>query len=63
MTPLILERGSASRLSGQRRDDDYDVVENGVVVGRIFKVPVAPQDRPRCRRAAAAVPALLRPLI
>jgi hypothetical protein len=26
--------------------DDYDVLENGVVVGRIFKVPVAPQDRP-----------------
>ena len=32
--PLILKRGSASR--SQRRDDDYDVLENGVVVGRIF---------------------------
>jgi hypothetical protein len=27
-------------------EDDYDVLENGVVVGRIFKVPVAPPDRP-----------------
>jgi hypothetical protein len=26
--------------------DDYDVLEDGVVVGRILKVPVAPQDRP-----------------
>jgi len=46
MTALILKRGSASRSSGQWRADDYDVLENGVVVGRIFKVPVAPQDRP-----------------
>ena len=42
MTPLILKRGSASRSSGQWRDDDYDVLENGVVVGRIFKAQVAP---------------------
>jgi hypothetical protein len=27
-------------------DDDYDVLENGGVVGRIFKVPVAPPERP-----------------
>jgi hypothetical protein len=46
MSPLILKRASASRSSGQWRDDDYDVLEEGVVVGRIFKVPVAPQDRP-----------------
>jgi hypothetical protein len=26
--------------------DDYDVVEDGVIVGRIFKVPIAPEDRP-----------------
>jgi hypothetical protein len=32
---LILTRASLSRSSG-RRDDDYDVLENGVVVGRIF---------------------------
>src|SRR5262245_53513661 len=41
-TPLILKRGDPSR----RRDNDYDVLENGVVVGRIFKVPVAPEGRP-----------------
>jgi hypothetical protein len=46
MTPLILKRVSASRPSGQWRDDDYNVLEDGVVVGRIFKVPVAPPDRP-----------------
>jgi hypothetical protein len=26
--------------------DDYDVVENSVIVGRIFKVPIAPEDKP-----------------
>ena len=31
--------------SGQWRDEDYDVLENGVVVGRIFLSPAAPQDR------------------
>ena len=45
-TPLILKRASASRPSGQWRDDDYDVLEDGVIVGRIFKVPIAPQDQP-----------------
>jgi len=29
MTPLILKRGDPSR----RRDDDYDVLEDGKVVG------------------------------
>jgi hypothetical protein len=43
---LILKRGSASRSSGQWSDDDYDVLENGVVVGRISKEQVAPPDRP-----------------
>jgi hypothetical protein len=32
LRPLILKRGDPSR----RRDDDYDVLENGKVVGRIF---------------------------
>jgi hypothetical protein len=46
-TSLILKQASASRSSGQWRDDDYDVLENDVVVGRIFKVPAAaPEDRP-----------------
>jgi hypothetical protein len=36
MSSLILTRASVSRPSGQWREDDYDVLENGVVVGRIF---------------------------
>jgi hypothetical protein len=43
---LILKRAPASRSSGQWRDDDYDVLKDDVIVGRIFKVPVAPADRP-----------------
>jgi hypothetical protein len=43
--PLILQRASVSRPSGQWRDDDYDVLENGVVVGRILNVLVAPEGR------------------
>src|SRR5262245_18794384 len=36
-TPLILKRGDPLR----RRDDDYDVLENGEVVGRIFHLDAA----------------------
>ena len=36
MAPLILKRGAVSRPSGKWPDDDYDVLENGVVVGSIF---------------------------
>jgi hypothetical protein len=44
MTQLILKRAS-SRSSGQWRDDDYDVLEDGAVVGRIFFLDaVGPQD-------------------
>jgi hypothetical protein len=42
---VILKHASASRSSGQWTDDDY-LLENGVIVGRIFKVPITPQDRP-----------------
>src|SRR5215475_5305574 len=34
---LILKRASASRPSGEWSDDDYDVLADSVVVGRIFK--------------------------
>jgi hypothetical protein len=37
MTGLILKRAPIGW-----HQDDYDVIENGVVVGRIFKVPIAP---------------------
>jgi hypothetical protein len=42
---LILKRASASRSSGQWSDDDYDVLENGKIVGRIFRSPAAPTSR------------------
>ena len=44
MGSLILKRANSSRLSGQWSDDDYDVLENGVVAGRILSP--APRDRP-----------------
>jgi hypothetical protein len=31
---LLLKRASASRPSGEWNDDDFDVLANGVVVGR-----------------------------
>jgi hypothetical protein len=43
---LILKRASASRSSGEWSDDDYDVVADGVVVGRIFKANAAPVGSP-----------------
>jgi hypothetical protein len=45
--PLILTRANVSRSSGQWREDDYDVLENGVVVGRTFFLDaVASEGRP-----------------
>ena len=41
MSSLILKRAPVGD-----NQDDYDVLENGGVVGRIFKVMVAPPDRP-----------------
>jgi hypothetical protein len=34
---LTLKRASASRLSGESGENDYDVLSEGVVVGRIVK--------------------------
>jgi hypothetical protein len=51
---LILKRASASRPSGEWSADDYDVLADGEVVGRIFKVNAAP------RRAAMDVDARIR---
>ena len=39
---LILKRAAASRPSGDWNDDDYDVVADGVVVGRIMKAAAVP---------------------
>ncbi len=46
MPSLILKRASACHPSGERSDGDYDVLADGVVVGRIMKVNAAPQDAP-----------------
>jgi hypothetical protein len=40
--PLILKGASASRPSGEWNDDDYDVLAEGLVVGRIFKANASP---------------------
>jgi hypothetical protein len=37
VTKLILKRALASRPSGQWSEDDYDVLADGIVVGRIMK--------------------------
>jgi len=39
---LILRRASASRPSGEWNDDDFDVLADGAVVGRIFKANASP---------------------
>jgi hypothetical protein len=43
---LILKRGSASRPSGEWDDDDFDVLADAVVVGRIFKAAASPVGSP-----------------
>ena len=43
---LILKRASASRPSGEWNDDDFDVLADGAVVGRILKVHAAPVGSP-----------------
>ena len=46
MSSLILKRASASRPGGEWEDDDYDVVTDGVTVGRIMKAAAAPVGSP-----------------
>jgi hypothetical protein len=43
---LTLKRALASRSSGEWSDDDYDVLADGAVVGRIFKANAAPVGSP-----------------
>ena len=43
---MLLKRAAASRLSGEWNEDDYDVLANGDVVGRILKVHAAPVGTP-----------------
>jgi hypothetical protein len=46
MDQLILKRANASRPSGHWSEDDYDVLSEGEIVGRIMKVIAAPEDTP-----------------
>ena len=39
---LALKRASASRPSGEWAEDDFDVLADGVVVGRIMKAAAVP---------------------
>ena len=42
MSPLILKRASASWPSGELNEDDFDVVADGAVGGRLFKANATP---------------------
>jgi hypothetical protein len=42
VSTLILKRAAASRPSGKWDDDDFDVLADGVVVGRIMKAAASP---------------------
>jgi hypothetical protein len=44
--PGILRGASANRPSGHWNDDDFDVLANGTVVGRIFKANAASVGSP-----------------
>ena len=44
MVQLTLKHAAASRPSGEWNDDDFDVLCDGVVVGRIMKAPAVPVD-------------------
>jgi hypothetical protein len=46
VTELILKRAALSRPSGEWKDDDFDVLADGVVVGRIFNAAAAPVGTP-----------------
>jgi hypothetical protein len=46
MTQLILKRAALSRPPGEWKDDDYDVLADGAVVGRMMKAAAAPVGTP-----------------
>jgi hypothetical protein len=43
---LVLKRASANRRSGEGNDGDYDVLNDGKVVGRIMKAAASPIGAP-----------------
>src|SRR5258708_28792101 len=46
MDQLILKRASAIRITGEWGEDHYDVLADGVVVGRIVKAAASPVGKP-----------------
>jgi hypothetical protein len=61
MVPLILKRASASRSSGQWQDEDYDVLADGKVIGRIYEqgsIGEPPELRWFCSITEIAPPAV-----
>jgi hypothetical protein len=46
MSCLLLKRAATSRPSGKWNDDDYDVLADGDVVGRIYKANATPAGTP-----------------
>jgi hypothetical protein len=48
---LLLKRAALSRPSGQWNEDDFDVLADGTVVGRIFKARASPVGASMLRRA------------
>jgi hypothetical protein len=46
MDQLILKRASASRTSGERNDDDFNVRAEGAVLGRISRPTVMGKSIP-----------------
>jgi hypothetical protein len=46
MTQLVLKRASASRPSGEWGEDDYDVLADRAVVGRIMRAAASPEGTP-----------------
>jgi hypothetical protein len=42
MSSLMLKRASASRPSGEWNDDDYDVLADRIIVGRIMNAAAVP---------------------
>ena len=51
---LTLKRASASRPSGAWGEDDYDVLIDGMVVGRIVKAAASPVASPGCGHCSSA---------
>jgi hypothetical protein len=46
VSSLLLKRASASRPSGEWNDDDYGIIADGAVVGRIFHAAASPVGSP-----------------